>query len=192
MDSDDEEMLAALMDDEIAAASETGDDEHWIILSSLLAAIAEESKPVVRGGSRPGHRKSKARLRMAGYCMLYSDYFANEPLHDEVVFRRRYRMNRGLFLKIVERLWEYDDYFKLKRDAVGELGFSTIQKCTVALRILAYGVPADSADDYLRMAESTAIACMYKFCKAIIAVFGDYYLRSPTEADTARILAQNA
>ena len=50
-------------------------------------------------------------------------------------------------LKIVERLREYDDYFKLKRDAVGELGFSTIQKCTVALRILAYGVPADSADD---------------------------------------------
>ena len=57
---------------------------------------------------------------------------------------------------------------------------------------MAYGIPADSADNYLRMAESTAIACMYKFCKAIITVFGDYYLRSPTEADTARILAQNA
>ena len=42
------------------------------------------------------------------------------------------------------------------------------------------------------MAEFTAIDCMYKFCRAIIAVFGKLYLRAPDEADTQRILAQNA
>ena len=80
---------------------------------------------------------------MASNCMLYAEYFANEPLHGEVVFRCRLRMNRKLFLKIAERLREFDDYFKLKRDGMGELGFSAIQKCTFALWILAYGVHAD-------------------------------------------------
>ncbi|KAK1683374.1 hypothetical protein QYE76_044222 [Lolium multiflorum] len=49
----------------------------------------------------------------------------------------------------------------------------------------------DSADDYLRMAESTALDCFYRFCRAVIAVFGDYYLRSPTVEDTQMILATN-
>ena len=129
---------------------------------------------------------------MEGYSLLYADYFADDPLHSNVVFRRHFRMNLKLFRKIVEHLRAYNDYFKMKRDAVGLLGFSTIQKVTVALRILAYGIPADSADDYLRMAESTAIACMYTFCKTIIAVFGKLYLRAPDEADTQRILTQNA
>jgi hypothetical protein len=35
-------------------------------------------------------------------------------------------------------------------------GFYALQKCTVAMRMLAYGAPDDSTDDYLRMTESTA------------------------------------
>jgi hypothetical protein len=61
---------------------------------------------------------------MEGYCMVYADYFADDPLHSDVVFRYRFRMSRKLFLKIVENLREID-YFKLKRDVIGNLGFST-------------------------------------------------------------------
>jgi hypothetical protein len=68
---------------------------------------------------------------MEGYCLLYDDYFTDDPLHD-VISRHRFRMSSKLFLKNVENLREID-YFKLKRDAVGLFGFSTIQKCTVAL-----------------------------------------------------------
>jgi hypothetical protein len=38
---------------------------------------------------------------MDGYCILYTDYFAHDPLHGEVVFRRRFRMSRKLFVDIV-------------------------------------------------------------------------------------------
>jgi hypothetical protein len=89
-------------------------------------------------------------------------------------------MRRKLFRKIVENLREID-YFKFKRDDVGELGFSIIQKCTMALRMLAYGIAGDTHDDYLRMADSTTIDCIYRFYKAIVAVFGETYLRTPTE-----------
>nr|XP_051196559.1 uncharacterized protein LOC127309887 [Lolium perenne] len=93
--------------------------------------------------------------------------------------------------KIVENLRELD-YFKEKGNIVGELGLSTIQKCAVALLMLAYGIAGDTRDDYSRMAESTTIDCMYRLCRAIVAVFGKTYLRTSNAADTTRILAQNA
>ena len=59
------------------------------------------------------------------------------------------------------------------------------------MRMLAYGAPADAHDDYLRMSESTAIECLNKFCRAVVAVFGTTYLRSPNAQDIARLLAEN-
>jgi hypothetical protein len=100
-------------------------------------------------------------------------------------------MSRKLFLKIVYALRDYDSYFRCKLDCTGMAGFSALQKCTVAMRMLAYGAPGDTTDDCLRMAESTAFDYFYRFCRAVIAVFGDTYLRSPTVQDTAQILAFN-
>ena len=86
----------------------------------------------------------------------------------------------------------YDDYFECKEDAVGKIGFSSYQKCTAVIRMLAYGVPGDLIDEYVRMSESTCLESLYKFCKVVIAVFGPKYLREPTPEDTARLLAMNA
>jgi hypothetical protein len=67
-----------------------------------------------------------------------------------------------------------------------------LQKCTAALRMLAYGASGDSNADYIRMAESTAMECMSRFYRAVVLVFRSNYLRAPNEEDTARILALNA
>ncbi|XP_042380436.1 protein ALP1-like [Zingiber officinale] len=68
------------------------------------------------------------------------------------------------------------------------MGLSPLQKCTAALRQLAYGAPADQSDEYLRFAETTAIDGLINFCKCVYEIFGDQYLRRPTVADTQHLL----
>ena len=54
-----------------------------------------------------------------------------------------------MFNEIVQVVSEHDPWFELKKDVVVTIGFSSIQKCTAAIRMLAYGAPADFVDDYL-------------------------------------------
>ena len=72
------------------------------------------------------------------------------------------------------------------------LGLSSLQKKSAAFRVLAYGVSTDSMDEYMQIGKSTAIESLKKFVKAIIAVFGDEYLRSPNNNDIARLLEINS
>lgn len=100
-------------------------------------------------------------------------------------------MGRPLFKRIMQVVAGYGDYFICKLDACGRIGFSSYQKCTAAIRMLSYGVAGDSLDEYLRMSESTCLESMYRFCTAVVQVFGSQYLRAPTAADTARLLFVN-
>ena len=98
-------------------------------------------------------------------------------------------MGRSLFMRIVQAIEQHDDYFVQKRESNGRLGLSSLQKITAAYMMLSYGVPADFMDQYIRIGESTVIESLRRFVIGIIEVFGDEYLRSPNEQDTARLLA---
>ncbi|XP_020272171.1 uncharacterized protein LOC109847350 [Asparagus officinalis] len=73
-------------------------------------------------------------------------------------------------------------------DGVGKLGLSTLQKVTSVFCMLAYETSADSTDEYVRIGESTAIVCLKRFCRTIVEVYGDEYLRTPNVDDVARLL----
>jgi hypothetical protein len=95
-----------------------------------------------------------------------------------------------LFRRIKEAVKNKDSYFKKKCDATGKPGLSALQKCVAAIRILAYGLPLDAVDEYVRIGESTARKTLRHFCRAVIDVFGPTYLRKPNAADVARLLQQ--
>uniref|UniRef100_A0A0D3BP35 DDE Tnp4 domain-containing protein n=1 Tax=Brassica oleracea var. oleracea TaxID=109376 RepID=A0A0D3BP35_BRAOL len=97
-------------------------------------------------------------------------------------------MNKPLFMHIVDRLSNEVEFFRQKKDALGRLSLSSLQKCTTAIRVLAYGTAADAVDEYLRLGETTTRSCVQHFVEGIINVLGDEYLRRPTPADLQRLL----
>uniref|UniRef100_A0A0D3AMX8 Uncharacterized protein n=1 Tax=Brassica oleracea var. oleracea TaxID=109376 RepID=A0A0D3AMX8_BRAOL len=88
----------------------------------------------------------------------------------------------------IDRLSNEVQYFRQKEDGLGMLGLSTLQKCTAAICILAYGQAADTVDEYLRLGETTTRLCVKNFVEGIINLFGDEYLRRPTPVDLQRLL----
>jgi hypothetical protein len=54
-----------------------------------------------RGSSVPRKAPNKNRSRDVGSMLVYSDYFANNVINTPKESRRRFRMNKELFMKIV-------------------------------------------------------------------------------------------
>ncbi|XP_073367893.1 uncharacterized protein [Aegilops tauschii subsp. strangulata] len=137
---------------------------HWSFTTTLSGSF-------LGTGVTPWHAPNLKRNRERGHALLYADYFANTLLFKPDKFRRCFRMARHLFNGIREGVVANDPYFECKTDALGKLGFSSYQKCTAAIHILAYGISSDLVDEYVRMSETTCLMSMYKFCQAMVAVF---------------------
>ena len=128
------------------------------------------------------------RGREEGHVRLYNDYFADQSVYPSVLFRRRFRMQKHVFERIMNAVTQHDAWFQQRRDASGHLGLSPLQKCTAAIRQLAYGVAADACDEYIRISQSTARLALEKFTQGVIDQFGDEYLRRPNGDDLRRLL----
>ncbi|XP_021740397.1 uncharacterized protein LOC110706749 [Chenopodium quinoa] len=87
----------------------------------------------------------------------------------------------------------YNDYFSPQplSDATGRLGASTLQKCTAAIQMLAYGTSADAVDEYLKIALSTAREGLAHFVEGVVAQFGPEYLRRASTMDTEQLLRES-
>ena len=181
-DDDIQDRIIAVVMDLLDSDSSSSSDESCF----------ESEMYVCGGGSRPGRRPNKDRGRKEGAIRLHLDYFAASPVYDSRDFRRRFRMNKALFMRIHDALLKEDDYFVQRADACQVMGLNSFQKITAALRMISYGLSADAVDDTLRMSGSTVLESLKHFAQGVISKFGDEYLRSPREADLKRILTTNA
>jgi hypothetical protein len=71
------------------------------------------------GGSRPCKRRNVDLHRQASSMLLECDYFADDATHSSKEFRRRFRMNKDMFMKILFGVRDYDDYYMSKQDCTG-------------------------------------------------------------------------
>ncbi|XP_003572537.3 uncharacterized protein LOC100822343 [Brachypodium distachyon] len=146
------------------------------VKETLEAHDADLLPEVLRG-------RTMDRLREEAAQQLVRDYFCEDPLYPAKVFRRRFRMRRPLFERIVQALGEWSPEFTQRKDALNRDGLSPLQKCTSAIRQLAYGTPADALD-----AEYTSVTCLKLFTEGVIDIFGDEYMRRPNVNDMQRLL----
>jgi hypothetical protein len=143
------------------------DDDDCEIALVLLAVKDHEDHAKLldrRRGSVKG-RTCIQRNRVLGHATPMQDYFTEVPTYLPSLFRRRYRMRCSLFVKIVEDVEANSNYFKQRRNAAGELGFSAYQKISAAMRVIAYGIPADYTDEYLRIGKDTTTHSVRRFAK---------------------------
>ena len=133
------------------------------IIAHLAAEIERErveaeAAQVIRRRNRVNRDRAQAE---AG---LRRDYFNPDQVYDQRHFEERFRMSRPLFLRIVGDLEQNFEYFQQKPDCRGYMGFSSLLKCTSAIRHLGYGSGNDCWDEYLKIAETTARDTLYHFC----------------------------
>ncbi|KAL5739491.1 hypothetical protein ACOSQ2_028671 [Xanthoceras sorbifolium] len=152
----------------IEAQSQLAHAQHRAMLNvyannNLLMAYylnQQDSDRPSRGGSILGHNVIHRGREEAAHN-LWSDYFVENPRYNELMFRRRFRMDRSLFLRIANEVERHDNYFMQRRDELGRLELSSLQKITSVFRMLAY---------------------------TVVKLFGERYLRSPNAYDVARLL----
>ncbi|KAK1670500.1 hypothetical protein QYE76_058659 [Lolium multiflorum] len=174
------EMAAVSMEKPSGGTSPSGREQR--LLSPDLGFAMAAARKVSRTWLPP----------VEGQLQLHKDYFhLTDPVFKEKMFRRRYKMSRELFLVILRGIRNYDPYFQCRPDATGALGFTSYQKCSAAIRMLSYGMTADIFDEYLQMGESTCLEAMYRFCRAVIVVFGQHYCRETNVEDTRQLLSVN-
>jgi hypothetical protein len=180
-DSDDSDLDELLHDD----------DTEMMMLILGIKELEDRAKLLdQRTGSTLG-RLCIPWNRALGHAQLMQDYFAEVPTYPPRLFRRRYRMRRTLFEKIVKDCEANSNYFKQRRNSAGTMGFSPYQKISAAMRVLAYGIPADYTDEYLRIGQDTTTESVRRFAKMVIRLYGETYLRAPNEEDTKRLMEMN-
>lgn len=158
-----------------SSTNETSSDEIRVISSNhrrrrrfqrmthlaLSVQIFQQCPPQVA-------RRIIVRDREGTHRQIMRDYFDENCTYPADFFHRRFRMRRELFLRILDDVKSQDAYFVRRKNYAGNLGCSSIQKMTAAIRILAYGFSSDHCDEYLKIGESIAIESLKRFCEAVI------------------------
>nr|GEW48804.1 hypothetical protein [Tanacetum cinerariifolium] len=144
--------------------------------AATLLLASTSTTPIIR-------RSSIIRDRHGAHDHLVAAYFAEPPTYTPKQFRERFRMRRKLFNWIVQDLNDAYPYFQQNIDAVGRCGISSLVKCTFAIRQLAYDSVLYSLDEYLQIGTKTARDCLVNFCNGVMELYGEEYLRKPTQTD---------
>ena len=139
-----------------------------------------------------GKSKNVERHRIAAGRRLYLQYFSPDPLYDARHFRRRFRISSAVYDMVMQKLVGHDLFFLQKKDCTGKPGFTSHQKATAALRMLAYGICADALDDSLAMSATVVQQSLDHFCESVNECFAATYLRSPTTQDLKQLLKQSS
>nr|GFB56459.1 protein ALP1-like isoform X1 [Tanacetum cinerariifolium] len=80
-------------------------------------------------------------------------------------------------------------FFQQRDDFTRHHGISALMKCTSAILQLAYGSVPDSLDEYMQMGATTACKCLENFCKVIMNLYGEEFLRKPMYTNIEKLYA---
>jgi hypothetical protein len=85
------------------------DDEEELLLSQIItfSSSGEQQQECSRVERSP----NLPRMHQEGHLRIMKDYFDDEPVYNDRLFRRRFRMRRSLFLSLADAVAKHDTYF---------------------------------------------------------------------------------
>ncbi|GJY92042.1 ALP1-like protein [Tanacetum coccineum] len=167
----------------------SSDDEdevnsEFALFTEACSAATQASKPKKR-------RNQVERDRYGAHDRLVAAYFFVYPQYDEAKFRKRFRMSRRLFTRIVQEITDHYPYFQVRPDCAGRIGISALVKCTSAIRQMTYDIVRDALHEYLQMGATTARVNLVHFSNAVMELYGREYLRQPIYTDMEKLYAHH-
>lgn len=96
-------------------------DEAMVVMKASVEDLEKEAHD-----HRLLPRHYIRRPREEYHQLLVNDYFSENPLYPANIFRRRFRMSKPLFLRIVDALGQWSDYFTTKVDALNQQGLTPL------------------------------------------------------------------
>ncbi|XP_057775399.1 uncharacterized protein LOC130994371 [Salvia miltiorrhiza] len=148
--------------------------------NQIVQAIGDSDAQPRRWRRRVAKKAYIYRDREADALHLHADYFDENSVYPDNVFRRRFCTRRALFLRIVNVV-QSDSYFQQRTDALGRPGFTLLQKCTVAVRMLAN---CGAADQYVGVLVQILSSHYSTLRRRILEEAG--FRRVPTASSNAR------
>ena len=88
----------------------------------IVNRFRERRQKIVEDQAPRSKRKYFKRDHVAANQRLIEDYFVNQPTYDDAIFRRRFRMRKHVFLRIVGDLSSSDNYFTQRVNATNKEG----------------------------------------------------------------------
>ncbi|XP_071701568.1 uncharacterized protein [Rutidosis leptorrhynchoides] len=171
----------------MSSSSSTSGDSFTNYTLNVLEDLSAEEEVNSRRYIRRNHYEVHDRLM--------DDYFNEGCKYTNENFKRRFRMRRRVFLRIMNDILSYSAnplphyfrWFYRRQDIRGKWSISPHLKMTAALRQLAYGYTPDALDEYLQMSERVGRKSLHNFCRCIIDLYANVYLREPTLHDIHRL-----
>nr|XP_043633292.1 uncharacterized protein LOC122604463 [Erigeron canadensis] len=161
-------------------------------------AEAESSRMAIRPKIL---RRTITRNHVEASTCLYNHYFAPQPVYLADYFRRSFRMPNEMFLRIVNEIYHFDVVQPLPKhfaffhnaltDALSRPALNIFQKCTSAIRQLAYASTVDQLDEYLEMGSQTSADSLKYFCKCVVQLYHTEFFRKSTQEDVNRVTAKH-
>ena len=161
-------------------------------MNYVLESSDDDEDTRQHGGSTAKRGPSLDRNLMAQETMLRKMYFDIEPIYDEAMFARRFRVNRCIFDTVLADLIREEPVFRQQIDALGKPGPSPLLKVTIMFRILAYGDCFDRSDKTRGMSESSAHKLFHIFTKRMVEIYEEKFLSLPTQEQVDNYLVQFA
>uniref|UniRef100_A0A0D3DWV2 Uncharacterized protein n=1 Tax=Brassica oleracea var. oleracea TaxID=109376 RepID=A0A0D3DWV2_BRAOL len=102
-------MSSSSSDELVERLNEAFDDVFEDIYNNIVEAQTKKQRK----------RAYIERNREKGHIRLWNNYFSEDPTFLTHLFRRRFRMNKELYMRIVHRLSENVPFIQHRRDATG-------------------------------------------------------------------------